>query len=212
VNPLRIMVVDDHELVRTGLQQTLNQQTGLRVVAACGNGSQALHALRARSCDVLLLDLALPDMSGLDVLRQVRQSQPDLPVLVLSGYPETQFGVQVLRAGASGFIGKDTEAAELVRAIRTVARGNRYVGQGLTDALVNGLQGTVSTPLHEQLSVREFQVFYKLAAGLGVTEIGAQLSLSAKTISTYRSRVLAKLELRTTSELISYAIHNHLVR
>ena len=211
MNPLRVVVVDDHELVRTGLQQTLTQH-GLRVVAACGNGIEALQTLRARACDVLLLDLALPDMSGMDVLRQVRQSYPQLAVLVLSAYSETQFGVQVLRAGASGFIGKDSEAAELVRAIHTVGRGNRYVGQGLTDALVKGLSGPVSTPLHEQLSVREFQVFCKLAAGQGLTEIGTQLNLSAKTISTYRSRVLGKLGLRTTADLISYAIHNQLLQ
>ena len=211
MTPLRIVVVDDHELVRTGLQQTLNRQEGLRVIAACGNGAQALRTLQARGCDVLLLDLALPDMSGLDVLRQLRVVDPRLPVLVLSAYPETQFGVQVLRAGASGFIGKDADAAELVRAIRTVAGGNRYVGQGLTDALVNGLSGPVSAPLHEQLSVREFQVLCKLAAGRGVTEIGTELNLSPKTISTYRSRVLSKLGLESTAELISYALRHQLL-
>ena len=211
MNSLRVIVVDDHELVRTGLQQALAQH-GLRVVAACGNGAQALQTLQSRACDVLLLDLALPDMSGLDVLRQVRQSHPQLAVLVLSAYSETQFGVQVLRAGASGFIGKDSDTAELVRAIQTVGRGNRYIGRGLTDALVNGLSGPVSAPLHEQLSVREFQVFCKLAAGFGLTEIGAQLNLSAKTISTYRSRVLGKLGLRTTADLISYAIRNQLLQ
>jgi DNA-binding NarL/FixJ family response regulator len=211
VTDLSIILVDDHPLVRTGLRQTISSESGLRIRAECQLGSEALTALRLHPCDVLLLDLSLPDMSGLDVLRQVRQHFPQLAVLVISGYPETQFGLNVLRAGASGFISKGTDSAELIRAIRTVAHGGRYVGPELTDLLVNGMDGHLDGPLHASLSEREFHIFCKLAAGVSSTQIAQQLALSVKTVSTYRARVLEKMSLKTNADLTAYAIKNQLI-
>lgn len=211
VRVLNLILVDDHPLVRAGLRQTVADETDLRIAAECPLGADALTALRTYPCDVLLLDLSLPDMSGLDVLRQVRKLHEQVAVLILSGYPESQFGLNVLRAGAGGFISKRADAAELLRAIRTVARGYRYVGPELAGMLVNGLQGRTDGPLHLILSEREFQIFCRLAEGATVTEIARQLFLSAKTISTYRARVLEKMGMRTNAELTGYAIKNQLL-
>ena len=208
----RIVVVDDHALFRTGLQQAIATQPDMQLVAECAAGQEVAATLQAHPCDVLLLDLSLPDMSGLDLLPQLQRAHPQLAVLMLSGYPETQFGLHALRAGASGFISKTTEPAELLRAIRTVARGSRYISQGLTDVLVNGLGNAGDGPLHQSLSQREFQILCKLAEGLGVTTIGAELNLSVKTISTYRSRVLTKLGLNSNADLVAYAIRHQLLR
>lgn len=203
---LNIVLVDDHQLVRTGLRQTIGAEPGLKIRAECQLGREVLLALRQHSCHVLLLDLSLPDMSGLDVLRQVRLQYPKIAVLVISGYPESQFGINVLRAGASGFISKGADSAELIRAIHTVARGNRYVGPELADILVNGLDARRDGPLHATLSEREFHIFCNLAQGVSNTEIARQLSLSVKTISTYRARVLEKMGFRTNADLTAYAL------
>jgi two-component system, NarL family, invasion response regulator UvrY len=211
LQPLRVIIVDDHQLVRTGLKQTIGSQTDLVVVAECRTGREVLDALRTEPCRVLLLDLSLPDMSGLDVLKQVRTQFPEVAVLVVSGYPETQFGLNVLRAGASGFISKGAGEADLLRAIRMVARGNRYVGPELADLLVSGLNGNGNEPQHTVLSEREFQIFCKLAAGVTVTEIAQKLFLSVKTVSTYRTRILEKMGMRSNADITSYAIKNQLL-
>jgi DNA-binding NarL/FixJ family response regulator len=211
VTDLSIVLVDDHQLVRTGLRQTIGAEPGLKIRAECQLGREAIAALRIQPCDVLLLDLSLPDMSGLDVLRQVRQHHPKVAVLVISGYPESQFGINVLRAGASGFISKGADSAELLRAIRTVARGNRYVGQELAEMLINGLDERNEGPLHSSLSEREFHIFCNLAQGVSSTEIAQQLSLSVKTVSTYRSRVLQKMGFKTNADLTAYAIKSGLI-
>jgi len=209
---LRIVIVDDHALFRAGLQQTIAAEADLVFSGECAAAHEVLAHIATQPCDVLLLDLSLPDMSGLDLLPQLQRYHPDVAVLMLSGYPETQFGLHALRAGARGFISKTAEPAELLRAIRAVARGNRYISQGLTDVLVNGLGAPTSGPLHQCLSQREFQILCKLAEGAGVTAIGAELNLSAKTISTYRSRVLTKLGLNSNADLVTYAIRNQLLR
>lgn len=211
LQPLRVIIVDDHQLVRTGLKQMIGSQSDLVVVAECRTGREVLDALRSEPCRVLLLDLSLPDMSGLDVLKQVRTQFPEVAVLVVSGYPETQFGLNVLRAGASGFISKGAGEADLLRAIRMVARGNRYVGPELADLLVSGLNGTGNEPQHTVLSEREFQIFCKLAAGVTVTEIAQKLFLSVKTVSTYRTRILEKMGMRSNADITSYAIKNQLL-
>ncbi len=187
-------------------------QSDLRVAAQCRTGREALDALGSQPCQVLLLDLALPDMSGLDVLKTARTRHPSVAVLVVSGYPERQFGINVLRAGANGFISKSADEAELLRAVRIVARGGRYVGPELAELLVNGMDADVDQPLHSTLSEREFQIFCKLADGRSVTEIANQLFLSVKTISTYRSRLLEKMGMHTNADITSYAIRNNLIR
>ena len=211
MSDLSIVLVDDHQLVRTGLRQTIGSEPGLKIRAECQLGREVLGALRQHACHVLLLDLSLPDISGLDVLRQVRLQYPKIAVLVISGYPESQFGINVLRAGASGFISKGADSAELIRAIRTVARGNRYVGPELADMLVNGLDDRSEGPLHASLSEREFHIFCSLAQGISITEIAQRLTLSVKTVSTYRARVLEKMGFRTNADLTAYAIKSGLI-
>jgi DNA-binding NarL/FixJ family response regulator len=160
----------------------------------------------------LLLDLSLPDMSGLDVLKAARVHHPTVSVLVLSGFPERQFGINVLRAGAGGFVSKMVEEAELLRAVRTVARGKRYVGPELADLLINGMEVDADQPMHSVLSEREFQIFCKLAEGRSVTEIAKKLILSVKTVSTYRSRLLEKMGMKTNADITTYAIRHSLIQ
>jgi DNA-binding NarL/FixJ family response regulator len=209
--PISIIVVDDHQLVRAGLRQTLGSEPDLRIQLECQSGREALAGLRKHPCHVLLLDLSLPDMSGLEVLAQARRKHPEVAVLIISGFPETQFGINVLRAGASGYVSKTVDAAELLRAVRMVARGHRYVGPELADLLVSGIDGSGDGPRHASLSEREFQIFCRLAKGDKPGEIARQLSLSVKTISTYRTRVLEKMGFRTNADLTTYALQNELI-
>jgi two-component system, NarL family, invasion response regulator UvrY len=209
---LSLIIADDHHLVRAGLCKLIAAQSDLQVLCECCTGKETIAALDAQTCHVLLLDLSLPDMSGLDVLKSTRQRHPSVAVLVLSGYPERQFGINVLRAGAKGFVSKGVDEVELLRAIRTVARGNRYVGPELADLLVNGMDVDADHPTHTVLSEREFQIFCKLAEGRSVTEIAKKLSLSVKTVSTYRSRLLEKMGMKTNADITSYAIRNSLIQ
>lgn len=209
---LRVIIADDHQIVRSGLKQMIASQNDMRLVAECKTGREVIQQMRTDPVDVLLLDLSLPDMSGLDVLRQIRTHHEKVAVLVVSGYPESQFGLNVLRAGANGFISKGVDEAELIRAVRTVARGHRYVGSELADQLVAGVQGDPNGPRHGVLSEREFQIFCKLAEGVSVSEIAAKLFLSVKTVSTYRSRILEKMAMRTNADITYYAIKNGLLQ
>jgi len=209
---LSVILADDHQVVRSGLKQLIGAQPDLKVVADCRTGKETLAALREQPCNVLLLDISLPDMSGLDVLKYVKTHHESVAVLVLSGFPERQFGINVLRGGASGFVSKGVEEQELLRAIRTVARGNRYVGPELADLLVSGMDGDSDQPRHGILSEREFQIFCKLAEGKSVTEIAGKLFLSVKTVSTYRSRILEKMGMKTNADMTYYAIKNNLLQ
>lgn len=209
---VRVMVADDHELVRSGMRQMIERQPDMELAGECRTGREVLANLREHPCDVVLLDLALPDMSGLDVLKHVKAQYENVTVLVVSGYPESQFGLNVLRAGAAGFVSKGAEEAELLRAVRTVARGHRYVGAELADQLVSGVQGDPSEPRHSVLSEREFQIFCRLAAGTTVSEIARTLCLSVKTISTYRSRILDKMAMKSNADMTYYAIKNGLMQ
>ena len=169
-----------------------------------------MEQLRQHTVDVLLLDLSLPDVSGLDVLKHAKAHYESVGVLILSAFPEAQYGLNVLRGGASGFVGKGTEESELFRAIRTVARGGRYVGPELADLLVAGVRGDPNAPLHSILSEREFQIFCKLAQGESVSEIANRLFLSVKTVSTYRSRILEKMSMKSNADITTYALRNNL--
>jgi two-component system, NarL family, invasion response regulator UvrY len=196
---IRVAVVDDHQLVRIGLKQIIEEQSDFAWVGEAKNGREALTLLRSIPCDVLLLDLSLPDMSGLDVLRQIKSHHESVATLVLSAYPENQYGLNVLRAGASGFLSKNADDGELCRAIRAAMRGGRYVSPELAEMLVSGLQ-------------REFQIFCKLAEGKSVSEIAAKLFLSVKTVSTYRTRILEKMAMKTNADITYYAIKNNLLQ
>jgi two-component system invasion response regulator UvrY len=212
MNRTRVMIVDDHQVVRAGLRTMINGQPDLAVTAEAGSGREAMEQLRQHTVEVLLLDLSLPDVSGLDVLKHAKAHYESVGVLILSAFPEAQYGLNVLRGGASGFVGKGTEEAELFRAIRTVARGGRYVGPDLADLLVAGVRGDPNAPLHSILSEREFQIFCKLAQGESVSEIAARLFLSVKTVSTYRSRILEKMSMKSNADITTYALRNNLVQ
>src|SRR4029077_8469380 len=161
--------------------------------------------------DVVVLDISMPDKNGIDTLRLLRHVKPELPVLMLSAYGEDQYAVNLLRAGASGYVNKEAASTQLVGAIRTVVRGRKYVSPNMAQVLADGVSGDLETPLHSQLSQREFQIFTKLAAGAQVSRIAEELHLSVKTVSTYRSRVLEKMAMKTNADLTYYAIKNHLI-
>jgi two-component system invasion response regulator UvrY len=208
---LKVLIVDDHAVVRQGLRQILTEIPELSVVAEAENGQDALNKVRAEPWDVLVLDMSMPGRGGLDILKDVRRERPETRVLVLSMHPEDQFAVRMLRAGASGYLTKETAPDQLVAAVRKVLTGGRYISPSLAEKLAFDVDRDSDRPLHEKLSDREFQVLRRLAMGKTVQEIAAELMLSPKTISTYRARVLEKLELKSNAELIHYAIGNKLV-
>lgn len=208
---IRVGIVDDHIIVRTGLRNFLSEQVDLCVVGEAGNGREAIDLVRKAEMDVLLLDLSMPGESGLDALGMIRAKAPSLGVLVLSVYPEEHFAVNLMRRGATGYLNKDCEPAEIVDAIRVIALGKRYISARVAQLLAQQLDQKHEGPPHEQLSEREFQVFLNLARGQTVGEVADALSLSVKTISTYRTRLMEKLDLHSNSDLTYYALKNRLI-
>ena len=209
---IRVLLADDHTMFREGLKQVLAREEDITVAAEAGNGAETLLLLREHQVDVLILDISMPGMSGLDVLGELRREKPALPILVLSMHPEEQYAVRVMRAGASGYLTKESAASELINALHRVAAGGKYVSQTLAEHLVEVLDsGSVQVP-HQLLSEREFQVMLRLASGESLREIADALYLSEKTITTYRARILDKLDLRNNVELTHYAIRNGLVK
>jgi two-component system invasion response regulator UvrY len=209
---VRVLIADDHALIRTGLMQLLQEDRSIREVGEAATGEQTLDKLRESRWDLLLLDINMPDRSGLDILKHVRSGFPDTRVLVLSGYPERQYARNVLRAGASGYLAKDVATEELIRAVRMVLQGRRYVSASLAELLVNDLDTDANQPIHSQLSEREFQIFCKIAVGKSVSDIAEELCLSVKTVSTYRSRVLEKMSFANNADITSYALRNGLMQ
>lgn len=209
--PTRILIVDDHQIVRAGLTQFIVEQADLTVAAEAATGDEAIRLIRQQDFDVVILDIAMPDKNGIDTLRIIKQLKPELHVLVLSGYPETYYAVNVLRAGANGYLSKNAPPEEMLRAIRIVARGRRYLSEAAADLVSEQLKRPTEQKMHETLSEREFQIFRKLATGQSPTAIGKELNLSVKTVSTYRSRVLEKMALKTNADLTYYAIKNELL-
>lgn len=205
-----VLIADDHALFRAGLRQFLVQLLPGDSFGEAGSGNETMTCLQQQSWDLLVLDINMPDRSGLDILRYVRAGHPATKVLVLSAYPERQYALNVLRAGASGYVAKDAAPDELVKAVRTVLQGRRYVSDKLADLLLRDLDRG-DKPLHSSLSEREFQVFGKLAAGRSVSEIGRELCLSVKTVSTYRARILDKMGMKSNADLTSYALRNELI-
>lgn len=207
----RILVADDHAVVRKGLVQIISEAMDLEVAAEASNGSEVIELMRRDEFDVVVLDINMPDKGGFETLQHLAAEFPDVPVLVLSMYSEEQYAVRVLRAGASGYLTKESAPDQLVTAIRRVAGGNRYVSAAAADVLVKLLDGDPDKLPHELLSNREFQVMVQLAGGKSVTEISELLSLSVKTVSTYRSRVLGKMKMSSNAELARYALENDLI-
>jgi two-component system invasion response regulator UvrY len=208
---LRILVADDHELVRRWLRTLLESSFKGALVQEAQNARQTLELVRQKSWDLLLLDLGLPDRNGLDILQDIRNARPNLPLLVLSGLGEDEFAVPVLKAGANGFVSKAGPVQELTLAIRKVMEGGKYVSPALADKLALNFLSDSTGLLHESLSQREFQVLRLIANGQSAKMIAATLCLSVKTVSTYRARLLEKMQMKSNAELTRYALKQHLV-
>ena len=209
---IRIAIVDDHAMVRAGLRQFFADEIDFSVVAEAANGRDALDIVRRGGVDVVLLDISMPDQSGVDALLAIRARDPTLPVLILSGFPEAHFATTLLRQGASGYLNKDCDPQEIVKAIRTVARGRKYISAGVAEQLAEGFSAGGERPLHETLSERELQVFLRLAGGETIGHLAESLCLSVKTVSTYRTRVMEKMSLESNSDLTYYALKNGLIQ
>ena len=207
---IRVLIADDHPIVRRGLLQIVADQPDMTVVADTGDGREALRLIDQHSPDVLVLDMNMPGLSGLEVLSQLREQPRKLAVLVLSVHPAGELARRVLKAGAAGYLSKDTAPEELTNAIRRVVSGKKYVSATLGELLANSLDSANDLP-HASLSDREFEVLRMIASGKTVSEIAAEIALSVKTVSTYRARILEKMSMRTNAELTHYAIRNHLV-
>ena len=208
---LRVAIVDDHEIVRAGFREMLADELGVTIAFEAASGEEALASLAECPCDVLLLDIALPGQSGIDVLRQLRQRHTAIRVLVLTGYPEERYALAMLRHGADGYLSKECGHDELIQAVRTVAQGRRYLSPRMAELLADEVAGDSPAIPHQQLSERELQVFLRLARGQSVSEIGRTFHLSVKTVSTYRSRLLEKLGVASNAELAAYALRNGLI-
>lgn len=209
---IRVVIADDHAVVRKGLVYILSDEHDMTVVGEASNAQELLAMVRNRRCDVVILDISMPGRSGLDALQELKQEHPHLPVLVLTMYPEDQFAVQAVKKGAAAYMTKESATREeLIRAIRKVVSGGRYISPSLAEQLASHVANETEKPPHEALSNREYQVLCRMAAGKTITEIAADLSLSVNTISTYRARILEKMSMKTTADLIAYAIHHRLL-
>ncbi len=209
---IRVAIVDDHAIVRAGLRQYFQDQVDLKVTGEASNGREALDLVRKGEVDVMVMDLAMPDQSGVDALAAIKARAPELPVLILSGFPEEHYATTLLRQGAAGYLNKECDPEEIVKAIRTVHRGRKYITPGVAEMLADGLAGAGDKPPHELLSEREFQVFLRLAKGETIGHMADSMSLSVKTVSTYRTRVMEKMKLSSNSDLTYYALKNGLIQ
>jgi DNA-binding NarL/FixJ family response regulator len=208
---IRLLVADDHAIVRQGLKQILADVPDIVIEDEASNGKETLfHALN-KDYDILLLDISMPDSNGLDILNELRSKTPDLKVLILSMHPEEQYAIRALKAGASGYLNKDTLPDELLTAIRRVVLGRKYVSSSLAEKLAFDLDTGAEGALHDALSNREYEVMLKIASGKKATEIADELYLSAKTISTYRSRILRKMKMKNNTDLVRYVLENKLL-
>ena len=208
---IRLAIVDDHAVVRTGLKEVLSSQVDLAITAQAASGAEAIAIAREGNVDVMLMDLSMPDLGGVEALKQIKAIDPDLAVLVVSSYPEEHYATNLIGQGASGYIGKDCEPEELARAVRTVYRGKKYMSTNLAAQLAVGLERGASGMPHELLSERERQVFYALAGGKSIGKISEAMDLSVKTVSTYRTRIMDKMNLTSNSDLTYYAMTNKLI-
>lgn len=208
---IRIIIADDHSIVREGLKQIIADTPDMIIADEAENGHELISKIETGKYNVAVVDISMPDSHILDLLKQIRQIQPRLPVLILSMHPEDQYGVRVMKAGAAGYLTKESAPTDLISALKTVSAGKKYISATLAEKLIFALNNNKNKAPHEALSDREFQVFCMLAESKPSKEIAAELYLSEKTISTYRSRILSKMQLKNNSELIHYAVKNGLV-
>lgn len=208
---IKVLVADDHSIIRQGLRQILEDTSDMRVTGEAASGLQAMQMAQEGDYDLLLLDITLPDKNGIEVLKQVKQDKPQLPVLMLSMHPEEQYALRSLKAGASGYLNKQSAPAELINAIRQVAGGKKYISSQLAEELAQGLSEGYQELSHQTLSNREYQTLCLMASGKKLSEMAEIMSLSPKTVSVYRARLLEKMKLKTNAEAIHYAITHHLI-
>ena len=207
----KILLVDDHSIVRQGLKNLIELEADLEVAGEASSGVEALNLVRKNTYDIIVLDISMPDKNGVDTLHDLQHIAPDLPVLILSGYAEAQYALNLIRSGCKGYLSKDADSDEIIKAIRTIANGKRYISAELAELMTEQLSHPSEKQLHETLSDREFQVFFKLAGGLSPTDIASELNISIKTVSTYRTRILEKMSLKTNADLTYYSIKNSLI-
>ncbi|MBP8979857.1 MAG: response regulator transcription factor [Syntrophobacterales bacterium] len=208
---IRILIADDHPIVRAGFKLVISDTQDMTVADEAGNGQEVLNLIRKHDYDIVLLDISMPGRNGLEVLKDLKAEKPKLPVMILSIYPEEQYAVRALRAGASGYMTKASAPNELIAAIRKISQGGKYISASLAEKLTDYLDEDASKPLHEKLSDREYQVMLLIASGKTVSDIADELCLSVKTISTYRSHILEKMKLKNNAEITLYAVQNKLV-
>ena len=208
---LKILIADDHPIVRQGLKQILSEESDMGVFGEAQNSQEVLELVRKQDWDIVILDITMPGRGGIDVLKELKHQYPKLPLLILSMHPEDQYAVRALKAGAAGYLTKESAQEELIKAIRKIVRGGKYISSTLAEKLAFDLETETEKPLHETLSDREHQVLLMIASGKTVSEIAEELSLSVKTIDTYRARILEKMKMKTNAELMHYAIKNGLV-
>jgi DNA-binding NarL/FixJ family response regulator len=208
---IKVLVADDHAIVRRGLQQILAETPDIMVAGEAATGAEVLRLVREQRWTAVILDISLPGANGLDLLATIRREKPELPVLILTVHPEEQYAVRAIRAGAAGFLTKESAPERLIEAVRKVAAGGRFVSPELAETLASVLAGQSTGEPHERLSDREFEIFKLLASGRTVSQIAQELALSVKTISTHRTRILKKMNMRTNAELTHYAVRNQLV-
>jgi two-component system invasion response regulator UvrY len=206
----RILLADDHTIVREGLKQILGRTDDLQVCGEAANGSEVIDRVRADEYDVIILDISMPGRSGLDLVRQLRSEKPRLPVLILTMHAEEQYAVRAFRAGVAGYLTKDSASAELVSAVRKVAGGGRYISPSMAERLAFDLGHEITAVPHTLLSDREFEVFRLIVAGESISAIANRLHLSVKTVSTHKTRILEKMQMKSAAELIRYSIKNQL--
>jgi len=208
----RVVIADDHAMVRAGLRRWLEQDRSIEAIAETATGAETLQRLREGTWDLVVLDINMPDRSGIDILRHIRSGHPNTRVLVISAFSEKQYAIYALRAGAAGYLAKDQAPEDFMRAVHTVLAGRRFISVALAEMLVDALDEPADQPLHATLSQREFQILCKLAVGRSVSEIAQELCISVKTVSTYRARVLEKMRFATNADLTTYALKNGLMQ
>jgi DNA-binding NarL/FixJ family response regulator len=208
---IKIFIADDHVLIREGFKKILREEKDMCVVGEAQTAAEILERIVQSECDILVLDLALPDRPGLEVLRESKRILPHMCVLILSMLPEDQFALRALKAGADGYLSKDSAANELARAIRRIASGKKYVSENLSQDLLEKVRGEMPVMMHEALSDREMQILQLIASGKAISDIAAQLNLSVSTVNTHRTHILEKMNLHSNAELMRYAIENKLV-
>ncbi|MCP4602592.1 MAG: response regulator transcription factor [Proteobacteria bacterium] len=209
---LRILIADDHPVFRNGLKHIIAEETDMVVEDEAKDGKEALSLLDKKTYDVLVLDIDMPGMSGLEVLKQVKTVHPDLPVLMLSFFPEEQYAIRALKFGASGYVTKETAAAELVEALKRIVSGKKYITASLAEQLSEILNNEKPEAPHEKLSNREHQIFCRIAEGKSIADISEEFCLSPKTVSTYRMRIFEKMQMKNDAQLVRYAIEKSIVR